>query len=362
MPDGMGVIIRTAGVGRSAEELQWDLNYLLQLWEAISSAGEENRSTGPAVSGEQRHHPRRARLPARRRRPGADRLPGRVQAGHGFRQHGHAQVPAAHQALRRQHPLFNRFQIESQIETAFQREVRLPSGGSMVIDPTEALVSIDINSARATKGVNIEETALQTNLEAADESRAPAAPARHGRSDRHRLHRHARREEPARGGKPHARCARIDRARVQIGRISRFGLLEMSRQRLRPSLGETSAIVCPRCTGQGTIRDTKSLALSILRLLEEEAIKDRTAEVRAIVPVDVAAYLLNEKRTTLSEIEAISRVRVLVIPNPNLETPHFDVQRLRDDEVEGDQQTSYKVEIHPAQRRPRPHPKAPMRL
>jgi ribonuclease E len=137
----------------------------------------------------------------------------------------------------------------------------------------------------------------------------------------------------------------IDRARVQIGRISRFGLLEMSRQRLRPSLGETSAIVCPRCTGQGTIRDTKSLALSILRLLEEEAIKDRTAEVRAIVPVDVAAYLLNEKRTTLSEIEAISRVRVLVIANPNLETPHFDVQRLRDDEVEGDQQTSYKVEI-----------------
>jgi ribonuclease E len=201
-------------------------------------------------------------------------------------------------------PLFNRFQIESQIETAFEREVRLPSGGSIVIDPTEALVSIDINSARATKGVNIEETALQTNLEAADEiARQLRLRDMGGLIVIDFIDMLAAKNQRAVESRMRD-ALEIDRARVQVGRISRFGLLEMSRQRLRPSLGETSAIVCPRCAGQGTIRDTKSLALSILRLLEEEAIKDRTAEVRAIVPVDVAAYLLNEKRSTLSEIEA----------------------------------------------------------
>ncbi|MEH6593386.1 MAG: ribonuclease E/G, partial [Halioglobus sp.] len=242
-------------------------------------------------------------------------------------------------------PMFNRFQIESQIETAFQREVRLPSGGSIVIDPTEALISIDINSAKATRGSDIEDTALQTNLEAADEiARQLRLRDMGGLVVIDFIDMLAARNQRAVENRVRDALT-VDRARVQVGRISRFGLLEMSRQRLRPSLGETSAIVCPRCTGQGSIRDTKSLALSILRLLEEEAIKDRSAEVRAIVPVDVAAYLLNEKRAALTEIEVVSKSRVLVIPNPNLETPHFEVQRLRDDEIEGDHQTSYKVDI-----------------
>ena len=242
-------------------------------------------------------------------------------------------------------PLFNRFQIESQIETAFQREVRLPSGGSIVIDPTEALISIDINSARATRGSDIEETALNTNLEAADEvARQLRLRDMGGLVVIDFIDMLASRNQRAVENRMRD-ALDIDRARVQVGRISRFGLLEMSRQRLRPSLGETSAIVCPRCTGQGSIRDTKSLALSILRLLEEEAIKDRSVEVRAIVPVDVAAYLLNEKRAALSEIEQVSKTRVLVIPNPNLETPHFEVQRLRDDEVDGDHEVSYDVDI-----------------
>jgi ribonuclease E len=345
MPDGMGVIIRTAGVGRSAEELQWDLNYLLQLWEAISSAGEENRQ--PVLLYQESNVIIRAVRDYLR--DDVDQV--LIDSPDAYKQamdFVSMVMPKYQQRIKLYEdtiPLFNRFQIESQIETAFQREVRLPSGGSIVIDPTEALVSIDINSARATKGVNIEETALQTNLEAADEvARQLRLRDMGGLIVIDFIDMLAAKNQRAVESRMR-NALEIDRARVQIGRISRFGLLEMSRQRLRPSLGETSAIVCPRCTGQGTIRDTKSLALSILRLLEEEAIKDRTAEVRAIVPVDVAAYLLNEKRTTLSEIEAISRVRVLVIANPNLETPHFDVQRLRDDEVEGDQQTSYKVEI-----------------
>ena len=345
IPDGMGVIIRTAGVGRSPEELQWDLNYLLALWDAISKAGEENRS--PVLLYQESNVIIRAVR---------DYLRDDVDQVLLDSPEAHKQamdfvsmvMPKYQQRIKLYEdsiPLFNRFQIESQIETAFQREVRLPSGGSLVIDPTEALVSIDINSARATKGSNIEDTALQTNLEAADEIARQLRlrdigglividfidmlAAKNQRAVESRMR----------------QALEVDRARVQLGRISRFGLLEMSRQRLRPSLGETSAIVCPRCNGQGTIRDTKSLALSILRLIEEEAIKDRSAEVRAIVPVDVAAYLLNEKRVTLGEIEAIARVRVLVIPNPNLETPHFEVQRLRDDEIDGDHETSYKVEI-----------------
>jgi ribonuclease E len=206
-------------------------------------------------------------------------------------------------------PLFNRFQIESQIETAFQREVRLPSGGSIVIDPTEALISIDINSARATRGSDIEETALNTNLEAADEvARQLRLRDMGGLVVIDFIDMLASRNQRAVENRMRDALS-VDRARVQVGRISRFGLLEMSRQRLRPSLGETSAIVCPRCTGQGTIRDTKSLALSILRLLEEEAIKERSAEVRAIVPLDVAAYLLNEKRSALTDIEQETRAR-----------------------------------------------------
>ena len=345
IPDSMGVIIRTAGVARSAEELQWDLNYLLQLWEAICAAGRENRS--PVLLYQESNVIIRAVRDYLRDDVDQvliDSPEAHQQAADFVRR----VMPRYEPRIRRYEdsiPLFNRFQIESQIETAFQREVRLPSGGSIVIDPTEALVSIDINSARATKASNIEDTALRTNLEAADEiARQLRLRDMGGLIVIDFIDMLAARNQRAVENRMRDALS-IDRARVQIGRISRFGLLEMSRQRLRPSLGETSAIVCPRCTGQGTIRDTKSLALSILRLLEEEAIKERSAEVRAIVPVDVAAYLLNEKRNALGEIETSARVRVLVIPNPNLETPHFEVQRLRDDEVDGQHQTSYTVDI-----------------
>jgi ribonuclease E len=345
IPNGMGVIIRTAGVGHSSEELQWDLNYLLQLWAAITTANEQVKA--PTLLFQESNVIVRAVRDYLR--DDVDQV--LIDSPEAFREASDfvgLVMPKYQNRIKLYEdniPLFNRFQIESQIETAFQREVRLPSGGSIVIDPTEALVSIDINSARATRGSDIEETALQTNLEAADEvARQLRLRDMGGLVVIDFIDMLAARNQRAVENRMRDALS-IDRARVQVGRISRFGLLEMSRQRLRPSLGETSAIVCPRCTGQGTIRDTKSLALSILRLLEEEAIKERSAEVRAIVPVDVAAYLLNEKRAALGEIEQITRARVLVIPNPNLETPHFEVQRLRDDEVDGDHETSYKVDI-----------------
>jgi len=345
IPSGMGVIIRTAGVGRSAEELQWDLNYLLQLWEKIQTAAQDVKA--PMLLFQESNVIIRAIRDYLRE--DIDQV--LIDSTDAFKQAEDfvsLVMPQFKNRLRLYEdsiPMFNRFQIESQIETAFEREVRLPSGGSIVIDPTEALVSIDINSARATRGGDIEETALQTNLEAADEiARQLRLRDMGGLVVIDFIDMLATRNQRAVENRIRDALS-IDRARVQVGRISRFGLLEMSRQRLRPSLGETSAIVCPRCTGQGTIRDTKSLALSILRLLEEEAIKERSAEVRAIVPVDVAAYLLNEKRSALSEVEQVTRARVLVIPNPNLETPHFEVQRLRDDEVNGAQEISYAVDI-----------------
>lgn len=345
IPDGMGVIIRTAGVGRAAEELQWDLNYLLQLWDAISKAAEKAKPKELLF--------RESNVIIRAVRDYLRDDIGQVliDSPEAYKQACDfvAQVMPKYTARIQLYedniPLFNRFQIESQIETAFQREVRLPSGGAIVIDPTEALVSIDINSARATRGGDIEETALNTNLEAADEiARQLRLRDMGGLVVIDFIDMLAPKNQRAVENRMRD-ALEIDRARVQVGRISRFGLLEMSRQRLRPSLGETSAIVCPRCTGQGSIRDTKSLALSILRLLEEEAIKERSAEVRAIVPVDVAAYLLNEKRSALSEIERDTKVRILVIPNPNLETPHFEVNRLRDDEVDGEHEVSYAVDI-----------------
>lgn len=345
IPDGMGVIVRTAGVGRSAEELQWDLNYLLQLWTAISTAAEE--LSAPTLLFQESNVIVRAVRDYLR--DDIDQV--LIDSSDAFKEASDfvsLVMPQYLDRIKRYEdsiPMFNRFQIEAQIETAFQREVRLPSGGSIVIDPTEALVSIDINSAKATRGGDIEETALQTNLEAADEiARQLRLRDMGGLVVIDFIDMLAAKNQRAVENRIRDALA-IDRARVQVGKISRFGLLEMSRQRLRPSLGETSAIVCPRCTGQGIIRDTKSLALSILRLLEEEAIKDRTSEVRAHVPLDVAAYLLNEKRIALSNIEENARVRVLVIPNPNMETPHFDVQRLRDDEVLGSREASYKVEV-----------------
>lgn len=343
IPDSMGVIVRTAGIGRSSEELQWDLDYLLHLWSAIQQAGEERKA--PVLILQESNVIIRAIRDYLR--DDIDQVLIDSEESYNEAMHFVEQVmPHFKNKVRYyqdQVPLFNRYQIESQIESAFQREVQLPSGGSIVIDPTEALVSIDINSARATKGGDIEETALQTNLEAADEIARQLRlrdigglivvdfidmmAAKNQREVENRV-----RDAMA-----------TDRARIQTGRISRFGLLEMSRQRLRPSLGETSAKVCPRCSGQGTIRDTKSLALSILRLVEEEANKEKSAEIRAIVPVNVGSYLLNEKRTAIHDIEQRSNVRVVVIPAPHLDTPHFEVARLRESDIDGDAEVSYKI-------------------
>ncbi len=345
IPNGMGVIIRTAGVGRTSEELQWDLNYLLSLWDAVKKANDEVKA--PHLLLQESNVIIRAIRDYLR--DDVDQVMLDSEEAHQQALDFVSQVMPQYKSRIKLYndsiPMFNRFQIESQIETAFQREVRLPSGGSIVIDPTEALVSIDINSARATKGSDIEDTALQTNLEAADEiARQLRLRDMGGLVVIDFIDMLASRNQRAVENRMRDALA-IDRARVQVGRISRFGLLEMSRQRLRPSLDETSAIACPRCSGQGTIRDTKSLALSILRLLEEEAIKERTAEVRGIVPVDVAAYLLNEKRFALAEIEQVAKVRILVVPNPHLETPHFEVKRLRDDEVDAKPVTSYKIDL-----------------
>lgn len=331
IPADMGLIVRTAGLGRSSEELQWDLDYLLQLWTAVKEASQDRAA--PFLIYQESNVIIRAIRDYLRQDIG-EVLIDSVEAQNealSFIQQVMPQYASKIKLYEDSVPLFNRFQIESQIETAFQREVKLPSGGSIVIDPTEALVSIDINSARATKGGDIEETALQTNLEAAEEIARQLrlrdigglividfidmTPAKNQRAV----------EEKVR------EALEADRARIQVGRISRFGLLEMSRQRLRPSLGETSGIVCPRCNGQGIIRDVESLSLAILRLIEEEALKDRTAEVRARVPFQVAAFLLNEKRNAITKIELRTRARIFILPDDHLETPHFEVQRLRDD-------------------------------
>ncbi len=343
-PADMGLIVRTAGLGRSTEELQWDLDYLLQLWSAIKEASGERGA--PFLIYQESNVIIRAIRDYLRQDIGEvliDSIDAQEEALNFIRQ-VMPQYASKVKLYQDSVPLFNRFQIESQIETAFQREVKLPSGGSIVIDPTEALVSIDINSARATKGGDIEETALQTNLEAAEEIARQLrlrdigglividfidmTPAKNQRAVEERVR----------------EALEADPARVQVGRISRFGLLEMSRQRLRPSLGETSGIVCPRCNGQGIIRDVESLSLAILRLIEEEALKDRTAEVRARVPFQVAAFLLNEKRNAITKIELRTRARIFILPDDHLETPHFEVQRLRDDSPElvaG--QTSYEM-------------------
>ena len=345
LPDGMGVIIRTAGVGRSTEELQWDLDYLLQLWDSISKANAEHKA--PVLIYQESDVIIRAVRDYLR--DDIDQiLIDDATAYQRAEEFISMVMPQYKNRLKRYEDplaLFNRFQIEAQIETAFQREVRLPSGGSIVIDPTEALVSIDINSARATKGGDIEQTALQTNLEAADEiARQLRLRDMGGLVVIDFIDMSSNRNQRAVENRIRE-ALELDRARVQIGRISRFGLLEMSRQRLRPSLGETSGMVCPRCTGQGTIRDTKSLALAILRLIQEEASKERTGEVQAIVPVDVSAFLLNEKRGDINDIESRSGVRIVVVASPYLETPHFEVRRLRDDEVEQSRRLSFDIDL-----------------
>ena len=344
VPKGMGIIVRTAGVGRSSEELQWDLNYLKDLWASIKS--ESDSEPAPHFLFKESNVIIRAIRDYLRPDIGEVIVDNKeaFDLATVFIQQVMPNYQSKVKFYDDSTPLFNRFQIEGQIETAFEREVKLPSGGAIVMDVTEALVSIDINSSRATKGGDIEETALQTNLEAADEvARQLRLRDMGGLVVIDFIDMQAARNQRAVEDRM-KKALGVDRARVQIGRISRFGLLEMSRQRLRPSLDEMTAKVCPRCVGQGTIRGTKSIALSILRLVEEEALKDRSAEIRALVPVDVATFLLNEKRLAISGIEQRNKIRVMVLPSPEMMTPHFEVQRLRDDDIET-VQTSYEIEL-----------------
>ena len=347
LPKGMGLIVRTAGVGKAYEELEWDLNVLLHHWKAISDAAESRKA--PFLIHQETNLILRAIRDYLRRDIG-EVLIDRPKTFESVKKHIEVVRPDFLSKIKlytSDVPLFTHYQIETQIETAFQREVRLPSGGSIVIDPTEAMTSIDINSARATKGSDIEETAFNTNLEAAEEVARQLrlrdlgglvvidfidmTPVRHQREVENRMR----------------DSVRQDRARIQLGRISRFGLLEMSRQRLRPSIGETSQGVCPRCSGTGQVRGVESLALSILRLMEEEAIKDNTQHVQAQVPVPVATYLLNEKRRSVMHIEKHHGVRVLIIPNPHMDTPQYEVLRVKNDESVAE--ASYDISIKEAE-------------
>jgi len=347
LPKGMGLIVRTAGVGKEYDELEWDLSVLLHHWKAIEEAA-ANRPAPFLI-----HQESNVILRAIRdylRRDIGEVLIDRPKIYESVRRHIEVVRPdflSKVKLYENDVPLFTHYQIETQIESAFQREVRLPSGGSIVIDPTEAMTSIDINSARATKGGDIEETAFNTNLEAAEEIARQLrlrdlgglvvidfidmTPVRHQREVENRMR----------------DAVRQDRARIQLGRISRFGLLEMSRQRLRPSIGETSQGVCPRCNGTGHVRGVESLALSVLRLMEEEAIKDNTQHVQAQVPVPVATYLLNEKRRSVMHIEKHHSVHILIIPNPHMDTPQYEVLRVRKDETIAE--ASYDLPVKEAQ-------------
>jgi ribonuclease E len=344
IPEGMGLILRTAGLGKSPDELQWDLDYLLHLWRAIQKSANEREA--PFLIYQDSNVIIRAIRDYLRADIGEILIddPEVAQQAKDFMQQVMPNNLKKIRLYSDDVPLFSRFQIESQIESAFQRDVRLPSGGSIVIDHTEALTTIDINSARSTKGADIEETALQTNLEAADEIARQLrvrdlgglfvidfidmTPMRNQREVESRLR----------------EALKADRARVQVGRISRFGLLEMSRQRLRPSLGESSHMICPRCKGHGTIRGVESLALAVLRVIEEETLKEGTAKIIAQLPVDVATFLLNEKRRMIHAVEQRQGIHVVLIPNPALETPSYDVRRIRSkDETTEQPQASYRL-------------------
>ncbi len=345
VPKGMGCIVRTAGVGRVAEELQWDLGVLLNIWDAIQREAEKRPA--PFLIHQESDVLIRAVRDYLRPDVG-EIIIDKQDAFDKVRHYVGLIRPDFSNRVKlyndREFPLFNRYQIESQIESAFQREVQLPSGGSIVIDPTEALISIDINSARATKGADIEETAFNTNVEAAEEIARQLRLRDIGGLividfiDMMQTKHQREVENVLKDALQH------DRARVQIGRISRFGLLEMSRQRLKPSLGESIQETCPRCSGVGRIRGIESLSLSIFRLIEEEATKDSTAEVQAFLPVEVATFLLNEKRKIIAAIEKRRKVRVVLVPNPELETPHFEILRLRDEEVSDARSYELKIE------------------
>lgn len=344
LPEGMGLIVRTAGVGREAEDLRWDLAVLLKRWEDIVNAIDAVKP--PALIHQERDVIARA-LRDHLRDDVSEILIDSESYYQKAREYMDRLRPDAINRIKLYQdkiPLFSRFQIESQIESAFRREVTLPSGGALVIDHTEALISIDINSARATKGNDIEETALNTNLEAADEIARQLrlrdigglividfidmTPVANQREVENRLR----------------EALRLDRARVQIGRISRFGLLEMSRQRLRSSLGEAIQEPCPRCEGQGSIRSIDSLSLSIIRLIEEEAMKDNTSQVHAALPVEVATFLANEKRNMLIQLEERHHVRVLIIPVVEIQVPNYAMKRIRhDEEANLSDTTSYRM-------------------
>jgi ribonuclease E len=333
IPDTMGAIVRTAGVGRSAEELQWDLDNLKEVWTAVSAAA-EGRPAPFLIYQESK-----AIIRALRDYLADDIgeiLVDNQEVFSEAQQYMQRFMPAGLRKLKLYEdsvPLFTRFQIENQIESAHSHKVNLPSGGSIVIDPTEALVSIDINSARATRGGDIETTALNTNLEAADEiARQLRLRDLGGLIVIDFIDMESQKNQ--RAVEDRLRDAvRQDRARIQIGRLSRFGLLELSRQRLRPSIGESTSIACPRCSGMGTIRSVDSLALALLRLIGEEARKDRTVKVIAQLPVEVATYLMNEKRDWLNGIETKSGAQVVLVPNKYMETPAYEIRRVRDDEA-----------------------------
>jgi ribonuclease E len=330
VPEGMGMIVRTAGVGKQPEELQWDLEYLVQLWTAIDQAIKGRAA--PFLVYQESNIIIRALRDYLRKDIGEILVdsPDVYQTGYDFMRMVMPHELNKFKLYQDKVPLFTRYQIESQIETAFRHEVRLPSGGALVIDPTEALISIDVNSARANKGGDIEETAFNTNLEAAEEIARQLrlrdlgglvvidfidmGLSRHQREVENRLREHLK----------------VDRARVQVGRISRFGLLEMSRQRLRPSLGDAHEEVCPRCAGLGHVRGVESLGLAVLRLVEEEASKDRITQLIVQLPVSVATFMLNEKRLQIEAIQNRHGVKLLLIPNPHMETPHYDIEKIKE--------------------------------
>ncbi len=342
LPNGMSVIARTAGIGRNVDELQWDLNYLMQLWRAIEGAGQS--ASGAFLIYQE------SSLVIRAIRdyfqPDIGEILIDTDDIHDQAQQfmAHVMPDMVHRVKRYRDdvPLFSRFQIEHQIETAYSRTVPLPSGGAIVIDHTEALVSVDVNSARATRGSDIETTAFHTNLEAADEVARQL-----------RLRdlgglividfidmENSKNQREVEGRLKDA--LHHDRARVQMGKISRFGLMELSRQRLRPSLSEGSHVTCPRCNGTGHIRDTESSALQVLRIIQEEAMKENSAAIHVQAPVDVAAFLLNEKRGEILKIETRHRVTVIMIPNKHLETPHYKMERIKHDDPRlDDAQASY---------------------
>jgi len=345
IPEEMGLIIRTAGCGKNVEELQWDLNYLLQLWQAIDRSSIEQPAPflifqdSNVIIRALRDHLRNDIDEILIDRESSFKLVQKFlkQVMPHFLQKAKLYQDSV--------PLFSRYQIESQIESAYNREVSLPSGGSVVIDYTEALTSIDINSARATKGSDIEETALNTNLEAADEiARQLRLRDLGGLFVIDFIDMMANRNQKAVENRLRE-ALKIDRARIQTGRISRFGLLEMSRQRLRPSLGDATQLTCPRCKGQGSIRNIESVALSVLRILEEEAMKKGTEKVVAYLPIECATFLLNEKRAVLQALEVQHKIAIIVLPSKHLETPAYNIERIK--VLEGEEEKPSHLQIKP---------------